>query len=80
MFLESHQLQKINSTRPNIIVGIIIFGIGVATLRYASRMIDYNARSYPKIYTRTMRIFSLALAYIVGAAFVVSGILIALGR
>ena len=46
----------------NIILYVFIFLIpGILILLFSRKMVEYNARSYPRIYTPLMRKFTLLL-------------------
>ena len=50
----------------NVITFVIFTVIGIFIIIATPKMINYNAKSYPRIYTPWMKIFSLLLGYIIG--------------
>ena len=56
-----------------VVIGVAVLP-GLLTIIFAKRMVDYNARSYPRIYTPFMKKFALVLFYLGGLGWMLFGI------
>ncbi len=60
----------------NLVLYICLFlAPGIFVVVFARKMVESNARAYPRIYTPLMRKFALLLFYTVGIGFIVLGFL-----
>lgn len=58
----------------NLVLYICLFlAPGILVVVFARKMVESNARSYPRIYTPLMRKFALLLFYVVGIGFIILG-------
>lgn len=65
----------------DIIIFLVVFLTpSLLILGFARRMVEYNARSYPRIYGPVMRVFVLILFYVVGVIWLSGGVMYLLGR
>jgi len=48
---------------------------GLLMLIFARRMVEYNARSYPRAYGPLTRIITLVMCYIIGVVWIGGGII-----
>jgi hypothetical protein len=49
-------------------------------LVFARRMVEYNARSYPRVYGPLTRTITLVMCYVIGVIWIVGGVMYLLGR
>ena len=49
-------------------------------LVFARRMVEYNARSYPRVYGQLTRTITLVMCYVIGVIWIVGGVMYLLGR
>ena len=54
----------------NVIVFVALMVVGIFIIIVTPKMISYNAKSYPRIYTPCMQAFSLLLGYIIGISLI----------
>ena len=47
---------------------------GTVCIYFGRRMVDYNAKSYPRVYSPRMKLFSLLLLYFIGLLLIVWGL------
>jgi hypothetical protein len=66
--------------RDIIIFLVVFFTPGLLILVFARRMVEYNARSYPRIYGPVMRMFALILFYVIGVMWLSGGVMYLIGR
>lgn len=59
----------------NIVLYIFIFLVpGILLLLFARKIVEYNAKSYPRVYTPLMRRFALLLFFIGGILLIFVGL------
>ncbi len=57
----------------SIVAFTILMMIGILIIIATPKMINYNAKSFPRIYTPRMKIFSILLGYIIGIGLILLG-------
>ncbi len=50
-----------------VLSNLVVIAMGLLMILFAPKMVESNARAYPRLYPRAMKVFSLLLAYVVGA-------------